>query len=144
MKKTIKWIALITWLIIIFIFSHQPNSGNTTYSIIENIIPTLKHSNWIDIINYIIRKTAHITEYLILSLLTISLLKEYTKKEKIIIIINLIFCILYACSDEFHQSLIMGRTRKISDVLIDTIGIIIGLLLYILTIKKDVNKINKQ
>ncbi|MBR3161110.1 MAG: VanZ family protein [Bacilli bacterium] len=139
MKKTIKWIAFITWLIIIFIFSHQPNSGDTTHGIIENIIPILKNSKWLDIINYIIRKLAHITEYLILSLLTISLMKEYTKKEKIIILFSILFCFFYACTDEFHQSLIVGRTSKFTDALIDTVGSLIGIIIYKIKLntKKD-------
>ena len=142
MKKIIKWILFIFWLLLIFIFSNQPQSAKHTHDIIGNLIPYIKTSNLLDIINYIIRKSAHFTEYFILCLLTISLLKEYTKKEIIIIISSLIFCFLYACSDEFHQSFIKGRTSQFSDVLIDTSGSIIYSIIYIIIIK--IKKIPKS
>ncbi len=136
MKKILKWIIFIFWLLLIFFFSHQSNSGDTTHIIISNIIPIIKNSNTIDIINYIIRKSAHLTEYFILVLLTISLLKEYSKKERKIIIISVIFCFIYACGDEFHQSFIIGRTSKFTDVIIDTTGSLIGTIIYKLYNKK--------
>ena len=49
---------------------------------------------------------------------------------------------LYSCTDEFHQLFINGRSGSFRDVLIDTIGILLGTYLYkILVIKKK--KVNK-
>ena len=39
--------------------------------------------------------------------------------------------ILYAMSDEFHQSFSPGRSPKVTDVYIDTLGVIVGALLVI-------------
>ena len=50
-------------------------------------------------------------------------------KWRILITIGL--WMLYAILDEFHQSFSPGRTPKITDVYIDTLGIIIGILLVI-------------
>lgn len=127
-KKIIKWSLLIIWMLIIFSFSNQPNSGEVTHSFIENLLPIIKTNSLIDTLNFIIRKLAHIMEYLILAFLSISLLKEYTKQEKTILLSTLIFCILYALTDEYHQSLVAGRTSTIKDVFIDTIGVIITLI----------------
>ena len=129
-KKRIKLLFLIIWMLVIFFFSHQPHSNKVTHSLIETILPSLKSSNYLDIINFSIRKLAHIAEYFILSFLTISLLKEYTKNERIIIFSTIIFCFLYACSDELHQLFIAGRTSKFGDVIIDTIGSIINIIIY--------------
>lgn len=38
-----------------------------------------------------------------------------------------IFCLIYALSDEFHQSLVPGRTCEISDLVADSVGILSGL-----------------
>lgn len=47
-------------------------------------------------------------------------------------------CILYSCTDEFHQLFINGRSGSFRDVLIDTIGILIGTYLYkILIVNKE-------
>ena len=54
-----------------------------------------------------IRKLAHFTEYLIL-------------------------CILYAFTDEYHQTFINGRTGQILDVLIDSSGSLLGSGIYYL------------
>lgn len=44
----------------------------------------------------------------------------------------MIIGILYACTDEFHQKFVPGRTYSIKDVIIDSLGIITGLLIFIL------------
>lgn len=54
----------------------------------------------------------------------------------------MIIGILYACTDEFHQKFVPGRTYSIKDVFIDSLGIITGsiifiLLKYIMTKRKD-------
>lgn len=134
-KKILKWILLLSWILIIFIFSSQPYSGSVTKSMVKQILPNIKYTSLIDLINFTIRKLAHLFEYTLLSLLTISLLKEYTPKEKIILISSLVFCFLYAITDEFHQSLVPGRSCLFKDVLIDTVGSFIGIIIY-LTIKR--------
>lgn len=134
MKKLKKWLFLILWMLVIFIFSSQANSGEITHDIIGEIINT--NSNIIDTLNFLIRKLAHLTEYFILACLTISLLKEYTKEQKIIIITTIIFCFLYALTDEYHQSLVPGRSSLFKDVLIDTSGSLIATIVYYLSNKK--------
>lgn len=139
--KLKKIIILIIWMIIIFMFSNQPNSGEETHSIIEKILPIL-NKNTIDVINLIIRKLAHITEYFILAYLSYSLLKEYKLPRKKEIIICILFCVLYSITDELHQSLVPGRTSAYKDCLIDTIGIILFILTN--TIIKNKHLKNKQ
>lgn len=128
-RKLTKILLLIIWMIIIFLFSNQPNSGNMTHNIIRQIFPFLKESIILDYINFIIRKCAHISEYIILTYLIYSLLKEYSIKRKYILIISILFCALYACTDEYHQSFVKGRSATIKDCIIDTSGGILFLVL---------------
>ena len=128
--KLKKWLILIVWMFIIFIFSNQPHSGSVTHDMVEQILPNIKFDSLINIINFTIRKLAHLSEYFILTLLTISLSKEYIKKEKIILLISLIFCFIFALTDEYHQSLVPGRTSVFTDVIIDTIGGILSIITY--------------
>ena len=44
------------------------------------------------------------------------------------LLIVLIVCIIYASFDEVHQLFVDGRSGKITDVLIDSIGALIGLI----------------
>ncbi len=80
----------------------------------------------------IIRKIAHFSIYTVVGFLLMGLLSTYKLKEKWRIIITIVIGILYAISDEFHQSFSPGRSPKITDVYIDTLGIILGVLLVIL------------
>ena len=142
-KKLIKWLVLLLWMLVIFLFSSQPHSGEATKSIIENIIPNIKTNSLLDMINFIVRKSAHVTEYFILALLTISLLKEYTKKERTILLSSIIFCFIYAMTDEYHQSFVPGRSSLFRDVLIDTSGGILAIILNYIYMHKYSIKLNK-
>ena len=75
---------------------------------------------------------------------------DFTNKKRIIL--SLLVGILYASLDEFHQSFIPGRTAAVTDVLIDTAGVITGILFIFLILKiiqskrnkKKTNKVNKN
>lgn len=129
MKKYINLILLIIWLIFIFVMSHfdADISSSQSGSIVE-FIANIFNIKYIEILSLIIRKLAHITEYFILGILTINCLKDY--KINYLYVSSILFCIIYACSDEFHQLFISGRSGTIIDVLIDSIGIILGIFIY--------------
>ena len=44
-------------------------------------------------------------------------------------LLSLFICVLYACSDEWHQTFVYGRSGMASDVVIDTIGAGIALII---------------
>ena len=84
----------------------------------------------------IIRKLAHFSIYTSVGFLLMLLFvtyKQLTNKKKIII--STIIGVIYASSDEIHQKFIAGRSAQITDVYIDTLGIILGILLVLLIVK---------
>ena len=83
-------------------------------------------------LDYLIRKNAHGFMYMILAFLVSGLLFIYDKKGKSAIKYILIICLLYATSDEFHQAFVPGRTSLASDVLVDFLGAIIGVVFFYL------------
>lgn len=124
-KRIISWALLITWMIFIFYMSHQP--GNVSSSQSELLLKIFNFIG-IDLNNYfgelaifIIRKTAHFSEYFILYLLSYNVFRFYVKDKKYSIYL-IFFVALYAISDEFHQAFIPGRGPALRDVLIDTSG----------------------
>ena len=131
MKKLIKWIVVILWMTIIFFLSNEKgsdslNESNTLLLIISNIIKVdLNTPFWI----FVIRKLAHFVEFGILAILVLSLIKEYKDITFNDYIYTLIFVLVYSISDEFHQLFVENRGPSIKDVLIDTSGGIIFLLL---------------
>ena len=51
------------------------------------------------------------------------------------VMISLIIGIVYATSDEIHQSFVPGRSPQFTDVMIDTMGVTLGILLIMLAIE---------
>jgi VanZ family protein len=76
--------------------------------------------------DFLIKKGAHMAGY---GLLALGFLRGlgYQRKHHILIVLLLVF--LYAASDEFHQSFVPGRNASLLDVLIDTFGAVVALLL---------------
>lgn len=67
-------------------------------------------------------KLYHGSAYFILALLTWRFLRHFIAKPRLLASISLIFCSLYAISDEWHQSFVEGRSSDPFDWLADTIG----------------------
>jgi VanZ family protein len=96
------WLPVIVWAAVIFTFSSIPSLGTGL-------------GDW----DTILRKGAHMTEYAILGLL---LLRAIGKELP-----ALALGIAYAITDELHQHFVRGRHASPIDVLIDTVGLAIGI-----------------
>ena len=145
MKKIIKLILVILWMLLIFSFSNQKaiklSDGlivKVANIFVDKELSIEKQEEILEKYTTIVRKTAHFVIYLILGILVINLVCEYNVKN--IILISLIICMLYSISDEFHQLFIDGRSGEIRDILIDTIGSLSGITAYYILRKKIVKK----
>ncbi len=137
-KKSLSWIVVILWMALIFYLSHQPatESDELSTGITEVIIQTVEKvapGMEIDIrsLNHTIRKNAHFFAYLVLGVLVINALRASGIKGYRSIALALGICILYAISDEVHQLFIPGRSGEVRDVLIDTAGASVGIMVYL-------------
>ncbi len=82
-----------------------------------------------------IRKYAHMAEYAILAVPSTLFFRELLPEKRIplrSIGCGLVFCTLYACTDEYHQTFVPGRAGTVTDVLVDLAGISFGLILVFL------------
>lgn len=136
MMRSLFGIATILWIVLIFYFSHQPVtvSNGLSLGITEHIIETVEkvaplNNLSIDKINHIVRKNAHFFLYFILGILVLNTLKKSGMNGYRNIGIAIFFCITYAVSDEVHQLFVTGRGAQIKDVLIDSGGAAIGIIL---------------
>lgn len=113
LKKFFKyWIPVIFWCCVIFSVSSIPNLR------IEQL------GYW----DFLLRKIAHFTEFGILSILFFRAIIQTTNRAPIFW--SNFFSIVYAILDEFHQYFVPGRYTNLIDVIIDSLGAIILLLLY--------------
>lgn len=136
-KKIISWVLVIFWMVIIFYFSHQPavKSNELSTGISRKITEVVKKVTNNPIINkvnfnHIIRKMAHFTVYFILGILVVNAIGQRYSLDTKWILRSIIICILYAISDEFHQSFVPGRGPAVFDVLVDSFGASTGILSY--------------
>ena len=132
--KVVKICFLVLWMVLIFSFSNQKDVDSSKvsdgfidrtvvkiYKIFNENITKEKENEIIEKYTYPIRKLAHYTLYFILGILSFLVVKDYSINKKLIIY-SLLICFLYACSDEFHQLFIIGRSARVLDVIIDTFG----------------------
>ena len=147
MKKKVLRILLtlliIAWMGLIFFFSSQtgPASASSSHSVLYLLGHILKSLTGHDLVaalspaafgflEFIIRKCAHMFVYFVLSILTMLLMFTYeTYPLRFKCFISLLVSFLYACSDELHQFFVGGRSASFRDVLIDSTGACIGILL---------------
>ena len=106
-----KWIPAIIIMIVIFWASSTPSSQ------IPNIGP------W----DWLVKKGAHFSGYTMLAL-TLIRGSQSTKKWDLFWV--MLFCGLYAASDEFHQAFVSGRNPSLIDVGIDVLGSSFALVLF--------------
>lgn len=133
---------LILWASMIFYFSHRPaaQSDLDAKLFIETFAEAQKEINELEggfkfhfSPIYIVRKTAHVILYGVLTYLCFNV---FYKKEEVLwrpSLYAFMFGVLYAISDEVHQLFIPGRTGLLSDVVIDTYGVILGLITTLVT-----------
>ncbi len=85
----------------------------------------------VTISNFIVRKSAHFIEYMVLGILFFKSF-HYHEKLKVVMLTSFLCGLGYSISDEIHQIFVPGRTAKIMDVLIDSTGLASGLFLILL------------
>lgn len=78
--------------------------------------------------NHIVRKNAHFFGYLLLGMLVCQVLRVSGMRGIKLYAFSLIFCILYAVSDEVHQHFVPGRGPQALDVFIDSSGSTVGII----------------
>lgn len=107
------WLPVVVWGGVIFLFSANPTTRASEIY-------------WQD---FIVKKTAHVVVYAILSTLFYRALKTGGIKAKKAGYYSIFFSLFYGLTDEFHQSFTPGRDPKIRDVIFDTIGGALGIYL---------------
>jgi len=106
MKKYIRYIPSILWMLVIFYFSSKNTSS----------VPIARD------LQFYFFKSLHLIEYSILGFLLFFAFINFN--------ISLITGYLYAISDEIHQLFVPGRSGKFTDTLFDLAGILIGLYIF--------------
>ena len=128
-----RYAPLLLWMALIFFFSTGELSAGNTSRIVRPLLlwlfPGISEERII-FAHFITRKIAHFTEYAILALLAARAFLSSSQKplSRRWFTASLTLVILYALSDEYHQSFVPSRTGSIYDSLIDITGGLTALL----------------
>lgn len=152
MKRVINIILIILWMGLIFVLSNDTAEESSKKSdglivrcvqdIIKRNLSTKEKEKVLKYLVKPVRKSAHFFLYFVLGILIINLFKSFELFNYKMILLAILLCFLYACSDEIHQLFIKGRSCEVRDILIDTIGSLSGISVYYLFSKISVRKTN--
>ena len=138
--------ALIAIFVTIFGFSNQNAETSSGLSqkvanFVVEIVPSIKNmpeqekEEVVDRIESVVRKIAHYSIYTIVGILLMSLMSTYKLKELDRIAVSLIIGVIYASTDEIHQAFVPGRGPLVTDVILDSIGVLTGICIVLLVYK---------
>ncbi len=126
----------------IYSFSAQPGeqSSSLSYNVSRKIVEAvdvISQQHWdewqineyANQIHGPVRKAAHITEYFLLAIAVSFPLYVYGVRGILLMLLAGGICVIYACLDEYHQSMVAARAPSSRDVMIDSIGIFAGVIL---------------
>lgn len=134
-SKVFLWIPVAFWMLVIFLFSAQPATESASLSteilqvlqgIMKRVLPGLVFEGaWFHLL---IRKGAHFFVYAVLGGLIVNALWRKDQSFKRTCVMALVISVLYATSDEWHQTYVPGRAGQVADVLLDGLGSLGGIL----------------
>jgi len=128
-ERVSRWLPVIVWASVIWGFSTSWFTGERTGDVLIPLLiylfpdatPAQLHTA-----HWAIRKLAHFTEYLILSVLLYRALRGDRRWNLRAAALALAASGVYAIGDEFHQWFVPGRTAAATDCLIDFSGAAAG------------------
>lgn len=140
--KPLSFLPALALMYMIYSFSSQPadSSSSTSYYVSRKLVQTvntLTGQGWDDWeveaytarIHGPVRKGAHVTEYFLLAIAVSFPLYVYGVRGILLMLLAGVICVGYAFGDEYHQSMVAGRSASTRDVMIDSIGIFFGVIL---------------
>ena len=152
--KTIIAAALVLAMcVFIFVMSAKPatESDRLSLGVVDQIISlavpgyndmgTTEQAAYQSYLNHIVRKCAHATEFALLGILVFNLLIQLTRAHRKLDSRDLslrlfplaagawVISTLYAVTDELHQIFVAGRSCQLTDVCIDSSGVLAGILI---------------
>lgn len=134
------YIPALIWMYIIAGFSGASGESSSSLSlrVTEQIVQmidindNMTEEEFVDMVELLhtpVRKMAHMAEYAILYMLLFVPMKLTLKRKDVkkLLLIAFLACVLYASFDEIHQLFVDGRSGKVTDVMIDSVGALFGL-----------------
>ncbi|MBP3580985.1 MAG: VanZ family protein [Clostridia bacterium] len=152
------FVLTVLWTAVIFGFSSTEGKKSSMQSqaITERVVKTIDHDYKMPeklephskdrLYDTIVRKSAHVFSYFLLGVLmffTVRSLAGYRKNDIFAAKLAIPLCVLVAIADECNQKFTEGRSGRATDVLIDLLGILAGITVCILSLRKASKRLKK-
>ena len=136
----------------IFIQANTPYQHQDIRPVLEEMIPLeeiplrFKYGNKVisgnypyELLEFILRKTGHVVQYFILTLILIKTLSFIRVRPIVVLILSFILSFIIALLDEWLQRYSEGRSGQLIDVFtFDLFGIMIAIVVFLMTKKQNV------
>lgn len=142
MLKPLSFLPAMGMMLLIYTLSGQDGAASAGLSlkvsikVVELVSRIFDHPlspeevmQYADLIHFLIRKCAHMILYFMLAVSVSFPLYVYGLRGILLMLVAGAFCVAFACGDEYHQSMVAGRGPSKKDVLIDSFGILAGIIL---------------
>ena len=141
--SVIPMLLMFLMMAFIFLMSSMPASESSLLSdyvvrILRRLIPVFDqlsgdaYEGAQMVLTWLVRKSAHFFEYFLLGGLALLSFGSFLRRALISLPIAVAVCAGFAMSDEVHQHFVPGRAMTMGDVLIDSCGAILGIILFFL------------
>ena len=107
MQAMWRWLAVVLCMGVIFALSATPSLA----------------SPFEPFYDFVLRKLAHGAEYVVLTALLFRALRLHMARRDHALLMAILVAMMYAFSDEWHQTLVPGRDGSLRDVSVDALGI---------------------
>jgi VanZ family protein len=107
-KCLARWMAVAFWVGMIFAFSATPSLA----------------SPFEPVADFSLRKLAHLMVFAVLTVLLYRAFRLHMARPTHAWLLAMFVAVLYACSDEWHQTFVPGREGTVRDLVIDSVGVV--------------------
>ena len=137
----ISWILVILWMFNIYYLSSMDSelsntkSKDTINTVVESTVGVTNKdiskdnlNSIVNVLNKPLRKCMHSFVFFVLVILLLNAFYSINIINYKGYLFSILISFIYACTDEFHQLYVVGRTGQLMDIGIDMIGVLIGVL----------------
>lgn len=161
------WTLVGAWMLLIFLLSAQSADQSAALSganlrvvaaVLDAAMQTLGAAalsgEAVGGLHTVIRKAAHFTAYLVLGVLTVravvvsrgdagvteppqTRVRQWVRRPGLV---AMLIATAYAATDEVHQVFVPGRSAEFTDVLLDSLGALVGIWLYLAWHRRQIDR----
>lgn len=130
-RLCLRYFLVIAWMVLIFQLSATPDLRTVPLAQRFHLLPAVLGLEMTNLLELVLRKAAHMLAFGLLARLSFRALQGARPSwpRGRLFAASLFFTVLYAASDEWHQTFVPTRTGSVRDVAIDTVGAVVAMII---------------